>query len=278
MRKIEAKSSVPLKADPVVWDLLPWGEQTTLTAKFKNVTLRQALTALTRKYGLIFSVGDEAVVLKPMPALRRLGRRATVQELDGLAALATTDMPKVPGVATVRSVLAAVDSRLESVPPYAVEDRLPNELRDKPLDVPRNATLLEAMELLVKQTPASWYPWGKFLVVVPKPTLIRDHLGKTFTVKYTNTDILQVLEDLRRQAAVDFIIDPGAIQRVPAEFRNVRVYWENVTVGAGAGEPQGPDRAAVRRHRGGRADQQRPARHGGGPAEAAGRATRRWRC
>ncbi len=119
---------------------------------------------------------------------------------------------------------------LATMPPYAIEDRLSADLRDHPLDVPRGATLMEAMELLVKQTPATWYPWGKYLVVVTKPTLVRDHLSKTMTVRYTNTDIAQVLEDLRRHSGVDFTIEPGAIQRVPSEFRNIKVFWENVTI------------------------------------------------
>ncbi len=230
MKKIEDKTSVPIRADPVVWELLPWGEQTTLTAKIKNETLREALQAITRRLGLFFSLGDEAVILKPMPALRRLGRRATVQEIGGLSSLATTEMPDIRGVPTVGSVLAAVDSRLATMPPFAVEDRLSTELREQALDVPRGATLLDAMELLVKQTPATWYPWGKFLVVVTKPTLVRDHLSKSLTVRYTNTDIAQVLEDLRRNAGVDFSIEPGAIQRVPPEFRNIKVFWENISI------------------------------------------------
>jgi hypothetical protein len=230
MKKIEDKTSVPIKADPVVWELLPWGEQTTLMAKIKNETLRQALQAITRKLGLFYSLGDEAVILKPMAPLRRLGRRATPQELQGLANLATTDLPEIKGVPTVRTVLAAVDARLETIAPYAIEDRLSAELRDRPLDVPRGASLMDAMELLVKQTPATWYPWGKYLVVVTKPTLVSDHLSKTMTVRYTNTDIAQVLEDIRRHSGVDFKIEPGAIERVPPEFRNVKVFWENVSI------------------------------------------------
>ena len=157
-------------------------------------------------------------------------RRATPQELQGLAELATTDLPEIKGVPTVRSVLAAVDTKLEALAPYAIEDRLLAELRDHPLDVPRGASLMDAMELLVKQTPGTWYPWGKYLVVVTKPTLVSDHLSKTMTVRYTNTDIAQVLEDIRRHSGVDFKIEPGAVERVPPEFRNIKVFWENISV------------------------------------------------
>src|SRR4051794_18880341 len=36
MDKIGGQTGVTIKPDPVIWDLLPWGEQTTVTAKFKN--------------------------------------------------------------------------------------------------------------------------------------------------------------------------------------------------------------------------------------------------
>src|SRR6184192_3740438 len=77
-------TGVRIDVGPGVYDLLPWGEQTTINAKIENQTLRGALQAITRKLGLTFELGDEAVEIKPLPALKRLGRRATVQELEVL--------------------------------------------------------------------------------------------------------------------------------------------------------------------------------------------------
>src|SRR3954469_19233249 len=58
IRAIVNKTSVPIQAEPAVWELLPWGEQTNINAQIKNQTLRQALTAITQKLGLTFSLGD----------------------------------------------------------------------------------------------------------------------------------------------------------------------------------------------------------------------------
>ena len=88
METIKQTTGVPIIAAAGVYDLLPWGEQTNISAKIQNQTLRGALEAITRKLGLTFVLQDEAVELQPMPALKRLGRRASVEELDLLDALA----------------------------------------------------------------------------------------------------------------------------------------------------------------------------------------------
>src|SRR5688572_1322131 len=76
LREIENKTGVALRADPAVWELLPWGEQTNVRATIQNQTLRQALSAITRKLGLTYSLGKEEDLLQPIPALRRLGQRS----------------------------------------------------------------------------------------------------------------------------------------------------------------------------------------------------------
>lgn len=235
IRTIEDKTGVPIRPDPIVWDLLPWGEQTNLTARIQNQTLRQALSAITQKLGLTYHLAPEAVVIEPMPALRRLGRRSTVQELQALDLLASKPMPQPAGAATgvqkVQNVLTAIDVQLDAQKtPFAIENRLPTELRNAQVDVPRNATMLDALEAIVKQTRATWYPWGKSIVAVPKETLIRDQLNKTITARYNGADIGQVLEDLRKRSGLDFTIDPGALQRVPPEYRTVKIFWDNVSI------------------------------------------------
>jgi hypothetical protein len=231
MRAIENKTSVPLRADPAVWDLLPWGDQTTVRATVQNQTLRQALTAITQKLGLTFALGDETVMILPSPALSRLGRRSTVQELQTLDRLAAEPMPPVTGAGNVRAVLTAIDLKLDALKaPFAIEDRLDPDTRNKVLALPRGATMLDALEQIGKQTRGTWYPWGRTVVVVPKETQVRDMLAKTLTVRHNGVDVGQVLEDLRKRAGVAFEIEPGALQRVPADARTLRVVWDNVTV------------------------------------------------
>src|SRR5579864_2410852 len=77
LKSIEDKTGVRIATTDQVYDLLPWGEQTNVKVKVENKTLRDALTAISRKLGLLWGLGQFEVTLKPMPALARLGRRAT---------------------------------------------------------------------------------------------------------------------------------------------------------------------------------------------------------
>src|SRR3954463_11663199 len=45
----DTSNGVRMDVAPQVYDLLPWGEQTTINAKIENKTLREALAAITRK-------------------------------------------------------------------------------------------------------------------------------------------------------------------------------------------------------------------------------------
>ena len=71
MKEISAKTGVRIEATSQVYDLLPWGDQTTISAQIDNQTLRVALEAMTRKLGLTFVLKDNFVELRPMPALVR---------------------------------------------------------------------------------------------------------------------------------------------------------------------------------------------------------------
>jgi hypothetical protein len=231
MDQISKETGVRLEADAAVWDLLPWGQLTNITAKIQNQTLRQALTAITQKLGLRFTLGDEAVKIKPMAALRRLGRRATVQELAALDLLASTPA-NLPGQAeAIRPYINAIDQRLvELKAPVAIENRMGAAGGGVLVQAPRNATLLDALEALPRQTDLTWYPWGKSLVIVAKEDQIRMQLGKTITTRYNGVDVAQVLTELSQRAGVDFQIEPGALERIAPEFRNIRLILDNATI------------------------------------------------
>jgi len=241
LKTIDAKTGVHIEPSRSVYTLLPWGEQTRVKATVENQTLRQALTAISQKLGLTWSLGQFEVELKPMPALARLGRRATVAELQALDVLHSTPYsPPANGAHTVQAVVDSVDQKLASVkqPGLAVELRAgeganPQEGAinlEQNVNIPRNATLAAALEELTRQTNATWYPWGKSVVIVPKQEQIRLQLGKTITARFNGADILDVLNTLSERTGVPLSIEPGAIQRVPPEYRTVRSQLENATV------------------------------------------------
>lgn len=231
--KIKADPGVPIRVEPTVWDLLPWGQQTTLTARFDNQTLRQSLDAITRSLGLTYVLQDEALELRPLPALRRLGRRATQTELQALGTLSSTPLGLQGDRTTAQQLLTAIDQKLMDIKsPFAIENRAGDALKaDQVVPITRNATLADALDALGVSTPATWYPWGKSIVILTKSDLTRNILqSKTLSLRYNGVDLSQVLMELSQSAGVDFDIQPGAIQSVPQEFRTVRLLFDNVTV------------------------------------------------
>ncbi len=231
MQQIGNQTGVRLEADPAVWDLLPWGDQTTITAKIQNKTLRQALSAITQKLALEYELTDEAVEIRPVPALKRLGKRATVDELSLLDLMASQPINLTTVHPTVRELLTAVDGRLVAIKSnFAVDDRAGDKVSAQTISVAKNASIAEALESMTQQANAAWYPWGKTVLVVPKEEQIRTQLTKTITSRFNNVDVAQVLLELSQKAGVDFSIDPGAYQRVPPQFRKVQLLLDNASI------------------------------------------------
>jgi hypothetical protein len=240
LKTIENKTGVRIEAPDQVYDLLPWGEQTNIKAKIENQTLRAALSAITQKLGLHWELGQFEVVLKPMPALARLGRRATVSELQALDLLTATPLGAHPEQMTVQSLVDTIDQQLATIknPSLVVELRAgaPSDPQagiiqlDKAINIRRDATISQALQDMSRQTDATWYPWGKDIVIVPKQQQIRLQLDKTITARFNGQDISKVLDSLSQKSGVPFQIEPGAFQRVPPEYRSIKVDSDNATI------------------------------------------------
>lgn len=234
---IADQTGVKVDIDPAVWDLLPWGEQTNIEVNVDQQTLRAGLEAVARRLGLTMVLKAQAVELQPAPALRRLGRRATDKELDALYLLATTPLGGLSGGGkekmNVDQLIEAVDARLQQVrPELAVEFRRRDLVKsDQQVFVARNATMADALESLSRETSATWYPWGRSIVVLPREMQIRNNqLGRPIDIRFDGVDISQVLVELEQASGVPFEIEAGAVQRIPPESRNVRLILANATV------------------------------------------------
>jgi hypothetical protein len=231
MQQIGNQTGVRLEADPAVWDLLPWGEQTSIKANIQNRTLRQGLTAITQKLALEFVLGDESVQVRPIPALRRLGRRATVDELSVLDLMTATPINLPTDHPTLREIVTAVNDGLaKQKSPFSIDDRAADALQDQKISVPKNASLADALEDSVQQSDTAWYPWGKSILIVGKEEQIRTQLNKTLTARYNGVEVSQVLLELFQRAGVDFTVDPGAYQKVPPQFRSIQLMLDNASV------------------------------------------------
>jgi hypothetical protein len=232
LREIANATGVRVETSASVYDLLPWGDQTTISAKIDNQTLRQALEAMTRKLGLAFVLKDNYVELQPTAGLARLGQRSTIDELKALDLLASTPLNLPSDQVKVSQLIEATDQKLVEIKsPYAVENRLGDRVpSDKVLSVPRNATLMQALDNLAAQTNGTWYPWEKSIVLLPDEEQIRKELNKTISVRYDGVDVAQVLTELSQRSGVEFTYEPGAIQHIPNEFRRIKLVLDNASI------------------------------------------------
>jgi hypothetical protein len=240
LRSIEDKTGVRIVVGDQVYDLLPWGEQTGVKAKVENQTLRNALSAITKKLGLLWELRQFDVMLKPMPALSRLGRRATISELQSLELLRTTTFSNQKNQMTIQALLNAIDKQLAGIksPSIALDIRSGDPADpqagyiqpDKVVNVPRDSNLSVVLEDLSRQSDATWYPWGTKIVIVPKQQQIRMLLDKSITAHFDGTDLTRVIDQLSAASGVQFQIEPGAFQRVPTQYRNIRLDLDNATV------------------------------------------------
>lgn len=233
LQEIKETTGVPIELAPGVLDLLPWGEQTNLNVTIANQTLRNAIGTIARSLGLVYVLTPESVELRPMPALQRLGRRATVNEIKVLDLLASTPLGLDNPRPTLEQLRDAVDGKLDALKSeFAVEYRAGSAvIGDHPVAVPRNATMADALDAITAETGLAWGPWGKSILIKPKAAWVRDQLEKSLTRRFAAVDVGQVLSELSEYSGVDFTIEPGAVQRIPPQSRTVTLILQNRSVG-----------------------------------------------
>ncbi|MBC7784664.1 MAG: hypothetical protein H7144_12570 [Burkholderiales bacterium] len=232
LQSIESKTGVPVRASRAVYDTLPWGEQTKLTAKISGKTLRDSLSAITLKLGLRFVVTEQTVDIEPLAPLVRIGRRSTVEELGAIDWLASTPFKTTRPEMSLTDMVASIDQSMAGAKSTLVlENRadLGVGAASPMVKVFKNQTLYDVLEEVHKQTRATWYPWGKSIVIVPKEDHVRTLLNKQVTIRFAGVDVAQVLTELARRSGVEFTVEPGAVQRIPPESRVIKLILENVT-------------------------------------------------
>jgi hypothetical protein len=232
LAQIENESGIPLRAKRQVWETLPYGRLTPLSAEIKRAPLRDALDALVAPLGLQLIVTEDAVELTPIPAFDRLGRRATVEELTTIASLraVTLPTPSESSTQTVGALLDRIDITLKAAGSLTLERRTIQDLSVELPPVPRDSNIYAALELLADHSQLTWHPWGRSLIITTKKQLNLQRIERPISVRYDGVDLTQVLADLARQSGLDFAIEPGAIQRVPPDFRSFRLITTDATI------------------------------------------------
>ncbi len=241
LAEVTRQTNVPFYVPEETYDTLPYGRETPISVSVTATPLRQTISAIAQRLGLLYVARDGRVELVPLASLRRVGRRTTIEEVAMLDLLSGLRLDLVEDRPTVAQLLASVDLALQKVdgaareagrtqPGYVVDNRLPDGLRERPVFVARDTTLAAAMEAITQQTAATWYPEANKLVVLPKDQWVLKVLDRPVRLAYDRAELQQVIDDLERLAGLPFRIAPGALARVDDRFQQVRLYLEEATV------------------------------------------------
>ena len=200
-------------------------------------TLRQALSAITRKLGLTYTLGKEDVLLQPIPAL---GGWAAVDRVRN--SRPWTCWPAPPAEYQRRAEGSDHPHRLDNNlaatkgATLAVRTEVDKEVARTVLASRATPGMLDALEQSPgrrrRSVPVGRDPGGGAEGDAgPQPA--RQAVHRPLQTASTCAGA----GDLRKRAGVDFIIDAGAIQKVPVEFRTVKVFCDTRPGRPGAGRP-----------------------------------------
>lgn len=202
---IGEKTGVKLTIRPQAVELLPYGSKTIVSAKLKNVSLRQGLVGMLSNLAMTFHVRESDVAIEPTEPLRRICRRATWTELRQLKKLMTTPWSDdaVKGLQMHFQIRTGGDVR--------------KELMDQAARDGTGGTIAEVLEAACDQLDWAWYPWDNSIVVLTEVDQAARFVDKPISVKYNHAALGDVLADLARQADLRLRLEPGVLKGLPEQ-------------------------------------------------------------
>jgi hypothetical protein len=207
LRELEGATGLRFELDPHAVDWMPYGAQTRISIALQDVSVRQALGRIFDGLGLQMRVADDVVVVEPAPALDRLGRRLTLDEVKLLQTLA-----------------AAPWDALRDAPP--IRFRLPpgedyRSILEAEIAAGAAVPAIDQLETATRNLGWYWVPEGSEIVVYSQSENIAQRLERPLDLHYRRMPLDEMLLDLGRRVGVTFQFEPGALQKVDASARQV---------------------------------------------------------
>jgi hypothetical protein len=212
-----------------VYAALPYGDQTRLSVRLRNVTLRKALSPMLAPQAMEWTVERGGVRIVPAPALLRMNRRATYDELVVLGKIHSERMlPTEKAGSVIEQLRKATGSRELNLFFHVKADQ-PAALKRAERQLPSPAAAW--LDMLCHGQGWTWYLWGDDIMVVEKKAQVQRQLQRQVTLRYESTELISVLLDLARMARVQLTMDPGVMDLVPEQTqKNFNLVMAKATV------------------------------------------------
>ena len=211
-------TGVKFVIDPEVYACLPYGELTGLKVKLPSGSLRENLSPMLALVAMEWGVHGEGVRITPAPALMRMTRRATKEELAVLGRILSVKMQPTAAAGSVidqlRKATGDADLKLFF---HGVEEIAVLSARAERVLPATTATWLD---MFCHGKGLTWYLWGDDIMIVDQVRQIQRQLQRQVSVRHEKAPLVDVLLDLARQAHVKLTMAPGVMSQVSVETRN----------------------------------------------------------
>jgi hypothetical protein len=239
-RGLSQRSGVPMEVDPDTLELLPYGAQTRLRVRLKNIPVRAALTDVLARQSLRWTIDKGRVRIVPADALYRLCRRATFGELSVLGRLYAMklDVPE-EGLDVLAQLRESTET--SNLSNLTLSLRIPASHGDEARAIRENAlgrarqalpcTGAEWLDRMCLGQDWTWYVEGERIVVLPKVEQLARQLGRDVTLRYRQAKLQDVLFELAREGRFRLIMEPGVMTHLaPHVAENVNLIASEMTI------------------------------------------------
>lgn len=189
--------------------LAPHGPETRVVAEITSASLRQGLTDLLAPLGMSFTVTGDQVQVVPTPALARLGRQATWEDLETLGQVAHLQPGLVPEDL----------ERLRAMVQFQVPDRDPWTRLAEEVQKVGAGRGDDVLDLACQRAGWSWTVSGRWVVVRSQQEQVAEQLSQPISLRMNGRPLIDVLQAVGRQLDINIRVDPGALGTLPAVVR-----------------------------------------------------------
>jgi len=222
IRLLSEKTGVPIEFDRFILGCLPYGSRTMVTATIENRPLRESLTALLNPLAAEYVLQTDKLVIQPRPALFRICRRATWDEVALIQKLYSTPWS--------RALADSIEFQFQDM--STSDAAASREKIYRLADSVGAGPAARVLELACKQYGWEWYPEGKTIAICTNTRQVERQLQRTVTAQYNEVQLRDVLLDLVvNRAGLELKLEPGVLASLPThQVERFRMTLENVTV------------------------------------------------
>jgi len=203
LAELGTKAGVRIGVDDAAMELLPWGRETKVAdLKAENATLREILPQVLGALGLSAEerAGDLMVVASP--ALLRMNRRASWDDLKLLRKC--NDTPYSAEAFSEFKLQYRLSAKVDAPGMLAAQMAKAGQ-----------GTIAQILEAATGSLAWTWFPDNDHLVIMTLEAQYAHRMARRVTVRYNNTPLSTILVDLAKRANIGLSLEPGMMLKLP---------------------------------------------------------------